>query len=146
MQDINNIKGLNCYAFGETLTGQPDDIFKYLWSQEGIEQLKKYFNSPSDCIYGIKIVPIGIEKIMEHSETALDIKLGTYSLPFLSGGFGCQKLTSQYYQTEFTVGPFNPVYNNFLDFNPYSKMSIYLPFVGYQELDINNFVNKLLIK
>ena len=142
MQDINNIKGLNCYAFGETLTGQPDDIFKYLWSQEGIDELTKFFSSPSDCIYSIKIVPIGIEKIMEHSERAMEIKLGTYSLPFLSGGFGCQKLTSQYYQTEFTVGPFNPVYNNFLDFNPYSKMSIYLPFVGYQELDINNFVNK----
>ena len=29
MQDINNIKGLNCYAFGEQLTGQPDAIFDY---------------------------------------------------------------------------------------------------------------------
>ena len=42
------------------------------------------------------------------------------------------------------VGTFtiNPIYNNFLDFAPFSKTLIYLPFVGYQELPISEMVGR----
>ena len=42
------------------------------------------------------------------------------------------------------VGSFtiNPIYDNFLDFAPFSKTLIYLPFVGYQELPISEMVGR----
>lgn len=42
------------------------------------------------------------------------------------------------------VGTFtiNPIYNNFLDFAPFSKTFIYLPFVGYQELPISEMIGR----
>ena len=42
------------------------------------------------------------------------------------------------------IGTFtiNPIYNNFLDFAPFSKTLIYLPFVGYQELPISEMIGR----
>ena len=42
------------------------------------------------------------------------------------------------------IGTFtlNPIYDNFLDFAPFSKTLIYLPFVGYQELPISEMIGR----
>ena len=37
-----------------------------------------------------------------------------------------------------------PIYNNFLDFYPYTKIEIYLPYMGFLTLPTNEFMNKVL--
>lgn len=49
-----------------------------------------------------------------------------------------------YYQT-FTYGEistFEPYYDNYLDYAPYTKMTLYLPYIGYKDVDPELFYTK----
>ena len=103
---------------------QLNSLGAWLWSSNFIDQLLKLFSSPMDAI-------IGLHKIYATPATgaAQNIKVG-----YLDSGVSSKIVTEQY--TTIDCGTINcyEYFGNVLDYNPYTNLRLYLPFIGIIEL------------
>ena len=111
--------------YNPTLT-QVNSLGAWLWSSNFIDQLLKLFSSPMDAI-------IGLHKIYATPATgeAQNIKVG-----YLDSGVSSKIVTDQY--TTVDCGTVNcyEYFGNVLDYNPYTNIRLYLPFIGI--IDLSN--------
>lgn len=104
-----------------------EDILKEL-----VEAIKRTISNPLDYIIGLNIIPsqglsIGTSKV---------VRFG-----FVSSGVSMPVLASQYFTVDCGALAFDTLCGNtFLDYAPYSKFSIYLPYIGFKDVDPNDFV------
>ena len=99
---------------------------------EIVEALKRLISNPLDYILGLNIIPSQGLSIGGSST----IKFG-----FVSSGVPMPRLSNQYFTVDCGSLTFDAVCGNtFLDYAPYSKFSIYLPYIGFREVDANDFV------
>lgn len=127
-----------------------DDLTNFtrnLWNQpksfyDAIQIAGRQQNSIFDYIQSLRYYPIN--KDFHHGSTYTSINLGT-GAKFQEVGAGGGAADFLLYKLTYTTGTVsvgvwdlsNSVYhwrNNFLDYSPYLKMSIYLPYVGTVEL------------
>ena len=100
--------------------------------QELVEALKRTISNPLDYIIGLNIIPsqglsIGGAKV---------VRFG-----FISSGVSMPQLANQYFTVDCGSLSFDTVCGDtFLDYAPYSKFSIYLPYIGFKDVDPNDFV------
>ena len=100
---------------------------------EIVDALKRSISNPLDYVVGFNIIPsqglsIGSNK--------------TIRFGFFSSGVSMPVLSSQYFTVDCGSISFNSICGNtFLDYAPYSKFSIYLPYIGFKAVDANDFVN-----
>lgn len=116
---------------------QLKSLASYLWSDAfSIDTFKKMFNNPMDCILGLSLVPVNLP----HG-TAQEITVGN-----LVSTVSCDKCTSQYVYIECGSISINAssFTNSYLDFSPYTEISIYLPFIGTQPLDVDEIMNSTI--
>ena len=112
--------------FGGTAT----DVFEVL--QEILEAIKRSISNPLDYIIGLNIIPsqglsIGSSKV---------VRFG-----FVSSGVSMPQLANQYFTVDCGSLSFDTLCGDtFLDYAPYSKFSIYLPYIGFKDVDPNDFV------
>lgn len=112
--------------FGGTAT----DVFEVL--QELVEAVKRSISNPLDYIIGLNIIPsqglsIGSNKV---------VRFG-----FVSSGVSMPQLANQYFTVDCGSLSFDTLCGDtFLDYAPYSKFSIYLPYIGFKDVDPNDFV------
>lgn len=112
--------------FGGTGT-TVEDILK-----EVVEALKRSISNPLDYIIGLNIIPsqglsVGAAKV---------VRFG-----FISSGVSMPQLANQYFTVDCGTLSFDTVCGDtFLDYAPYSKFSIYLPYIGFKDVDPNDFV------
>lgn len=103
---------------------QINSLGAWLWSSNFIDQLLKLFSSPMDAI-------IGLHKVYATPATgaAQNIKVG-----YLDSGVPSKVVTEQY--TTIDCGTINcyEYFGNVLDYNPYTNLRLYLPFIGIIEL------------
>ena len=116
---------------------QIQDIASFLWNdlanvQDVLNALIRIVADPMKLIIGLSIVPSqGL-----HKGSSAPVTVG----PFLTG-LNLTKLTSQYFTVDCGSLSFDTVCGNtFLDYAPYSKFSIYLPYIGTRTVDANDFV------
>ena len=106
------------------------DLAYFLWSAEPIDTLKKIFTNPIDCIVSLALYPFS-----PTVGTAKNIFLGmvdtSISAPTIKDIFQTIDMGSIY------VAEY---YNNFLDYSPYTKVSIYLPFIGICQLNVDDIM------
>lgn len=106
---------------------------RFLWS-DGLDlnSFKKLFNDPFDTLLGLSIIPIvpptsGTKKIMFGN---------------LDSGVSAKVISHQFVPNvdmgSVTLGE---VYNGALDYSPFTTVSIYLPFIGYRELNVQDVMN-----
>lgn len=108
---------------------------KFLWSDSfDLNNFKKLFNDPFDTLLGLSIVPIA-PKV----SGARNIMFGN-----LDSGVSANVLSSQW--TEFNCGSvvLNEVWHGALDYSPFTSCSIYLPFIGMRQLNINDVMGSTL--
>lgn len=103
---------------------QINSLGAWLWSSNFIDQLLKLFSSPMDAI-------IGLHKVYATPATgaAQNIKVG-----YLDSGVPSKIVTEQY--TTIDCGTINcyEYFGNVFDYNPYTNLRLYLPFIGIIEL------------
>lgn len=112
--------------FGGTGTTEVDVL------KEVVQALKRLISNPLDYIVGLNIIPSQGLSV----GTAQEIRFG-----FTNSGVSMPRLTSQYFTVDCGSLSFDTVCGNtFLDYAPYSKFSIYLPYIGVKDVDANDFV------
>lgn len=90
--------------------------------------LKHFFNKPADFVAGITICPF-----TPHGLSRWKPKFGTHtwshSYTMVDDTFVSINCGSIHVQ---------PFYNNCFDFSPYTKLTLWLPYIGYREIDADD--------
>lgn len=128
-----SVKGL--FTIWNPTPSQVAGLASYLWSSifsgDFIDQFKKWFSNPMDAIISLAYYPI-----VPTSEQTGEIKLGAFS----SGVTGVRVVKSMFQTLDCGTVSINRYFNNFLDFTPYTKISIYLPFIGVVPLNVDDIM------
>lgn len=111
-------------------SSQLDQLGGYLWDGSLIETLKKIWQDPMDGI-------IGLSQVYCTPTTG-----GTHNiiLGYLDSGVSSKVVTDQFAHIDCGEVEIAELNENATDYNPYTAIQIYLPFIGITELDINEFM------
>lgn len=106
--------------------GQLDSFGAWLWSSNFVEQLKKLFADPMQAI-------IGVHKVFATPSTggAQTIKCG-----YLDSGVSAAVVTNQYTTVDCGSASLREYFGNVFDYDPFTKVHIFLPFIGIVPLNI----------
>lgn len=115
-------------AYVPTVT-QLNDLADYIWGNydktDSNKVLSKILANPQDAIIGLFMLPF-----TPGSSTAIEVTIGSYgtsvNMPPLTAQFAdvdCGSLTIEEY------------WGNYLDYNPYTRITLFLPGVGEVQLD-----------
>ena len=113
---------------------QLKDLAQFLWSDNFVDNVKKFFNDPREIIVGLSIMPVIPDTGASKEVKAGGISTGVNGLP----------LTDQYKLDTYGSVSVKAEKGNFLDYNPYTKVTAHLPFVGEHSLDVNDVMGKTL--
>ena len=113
-------------VYNPTLS-EVNQLGAWLWSNNFIDQLLKMFNDPMQAIIGLHatfIQPI--------TGSAQNIKVG-----YLDSGVSALTVPTQYSTMDCGSVNLQEYFGNVFDYSPYTRVYIYLPFIGFKELDVS---------
>lgn len=113
---------------------QLKQLASFMWSQDFLDVLLKLQQNPYEAILSIKTVKCEVA-----TSGADHIILGNVDTQITSA-----EIINQYQQIDCGSIQIDRYYGNFLDYNPYTSVKIYLPFIGYRELDVDEVMNSNL--
>lgn len=105
---------------------QVDAFGAWLWSSNFVEQIKKMFNDPMQSI-------IGLHKIFA---APIDGGTATIKVGYLDSGVSSAYVDSQYVTVDCGSVTLREYFGNVFDYEPHTKVAIFLPFIGIQKLDV----------
>lgn len=117
---------------------QLKNLAQYMWgSLFDITTWKKIFADPMDCILGLSIVPVNVP-----SGGTDTVKVGN-----ISTGIVMNKASSQFVEVDCGTISIGEKWKAYLDYSPYTKLSIFLPFIGSHDLNIDDIqINTIGVK
>ena len=101
-----------------------DEIF----SDNIIQIIENIFNNPQDMIAGLSIVPFVVPVSGQYYH-----KVGRYT-----SSIAMQRAASQFVDIDCGSVLVEHYHNNFLDADPFTKLKIWLPYIGYQDLSVDD--------
>ena len=107
---------------------------QFLWSNNFLDNVKKLFANPMDAIIGLHMIYVTPTRGEQSN-----IVCGYVDSNILSN-----TVSNQYVEKSFGSIKINRYYNNILDYAPYTKIQIYLPYIGIVDLDTNEIMNGTL--
>lgn len=109
------------------------NLASYLWGDVfDISTWKKIFADPMDAILGLSIVPVNVP-----SAGSANVTIGN-----ISTGVSMTKASSQYVSIDCGTINVNEYWGAYLDYSPYTKAEIYLPFIGTHPVTIDDIMGK----
>lgn len=131
---IDALDGGFMTAFLPTLS-QLNDLASYLWSNPiSFESLEKMISNPFDLIIGLHMLPISIA-----SSGTKAIKPGA-----LVSGISAAYTDKQIVTKDFGTLAIAERWGSVLDYAPYTKISIHLPYIGTRTLNTDEVMNKTI--
>lgn len=124
--DAGLITMYNCTA------GQLQVLGNYLWSNiyDLETNFTKLFASPMEAIIGLSIIPV-----TPTLGGASTVKFGN-----IDTHISMSKLSSQFVEKDMGSVSVKKWIGSFMDYSPYVKLSLYLPYIGYRELNPDDVV------
>lgn len=114
-----------------TLSGIWDDIKK------GLEM---YGSNPMECVQGLRFYPFDLTSIFTQTQSQNYVYFGAYQLQ-LQNSSVYKMIYANGYKDLGSV-TIRRTFKDWRDFEPYTKLSIYLPYVGRYQLDLNKYYDK----
>lgn len=105
---------------------QVDSFGAWLWSSNFIEQIKKLFADPMQAI-------IGIHKVFCTPITGENRNI---VCGYIDSGVSSKIVTNQYVSIDCGTISLREYFGSVMDYAPYTKVKIYLPFIGIVPLDV----------
>lgn len=110
-------------------------LASYMWTGGfDINTFRKIFADPMDCILGLSIVPVAIP-----DGGIVPVTVGNNAT-----GVNMTRAGSQYVSVDCGSLTINEFWGAYLDYSPYTKVDIYLPFIGIHQLNTDDVMNKTL--
>lgn len=106
---------------------QIDDFGGWLWSSDFIDQILKIFNNPMEAI-------IGLHKIYA---TPIDAGNSTIKVGYLDSEVPSAYIRQQFIELDCGTVDLNEEFGNVFDYEPFTNVKLYLPFVGIVPLNVS---------
>lgn len=114
---------------------QLNNLASYLWSDAfSLDSFKKIFADPMDAILGLSIVPVD-----PSIASVRDVTIGN-----VNTGISMRIVSSQYVQFDCGNIKLDEYWGAFLDYSPYTKVNIYLPYIGVRQLSTDDVMKKTI--
>lgn len=118
-------------------------LIDWLMSDDFLTNISRFFNEPTEYLIGCKYYPFdlslhsptGVGVVGKYRVGNIDTPLGVTAAPIYSD------FDRKLGECSFLVEPY---YGNFLDYSPYTKYDLYLPYIGYRTINPNDIVNRTL--
>lgn len=129
---ISNVKASSLYTIWNPTQDQLNNLATFLWSTDFVDLIKKVLQSPMDAMISLALFPITPDTDGTH----------VINLGYVPSGVSALRVSNQFqtFQTSGLVVPHK--YNSYLDYSPYTTAEIYLPFIGFKSLNINDVMGK----
>lgn len=100
----------------------------WLWSSNFVDQLLKVFNNPMESIIGL------------HKVYASPVIGGTSNIKvgYLDSGVSSKFVSNQYTKIDCGTVNLQEYFGNVFDYAPYTTIELYLPCIGFVQLDVAN--------
>ena len=127
-----NISASSLYTIWNPSQAQLNNLANFLWSTDFVDTIKKILQSPMDALISLALFPVTPPTDGTHN-----IALG-----YIDSGVVAPRVSDQFMtvQTSGLVVPHK--YNSYLDYAPYTRAEIFLPFIGFCPLNINDIMGK----
>lgn len=107
-------------------------LANFLWSpQWSIDTFKKILANPLDCILGLMVMPL-----LPATTSTKEMSVGN-----IATGITLNYFMNQFYDFDCGTFKIDEYYMSYLDYAPYTKVSIYLPYIGDQQLNTDEVMN-----
>lgn len=107
----------------------------YLWSDLfDIATLKKLYANPMDCIIGLQIVPVDCSSPIQR-----EVTVGNRPT-----GINLTVAGKQYYEVDCGSYTLKEYWGSYLDYSPYTQVSIALPYIGIHALDTDDVMGETI--
>ena len=106
---------------------------QFLWGSNIFDKFSLVNNNPIENIISCKSIPINTDG------TNQEIVLGN-----VTTGVNGEKISNNFAKQTIGSIAINEHYHNFLDYAPYTNVILYLPYIGFKELDTTLVMNKTL--
>lgn len=120
---------------------QLGDFADYLWTSTFLDDLKLLFNDPMEGVISCRMFPFSLTSHDgAHVGASTPINIGnvvtTANGHPIGNGYSCR----------FDLGSISvdEYYGSALDYEPYTKLAIYLPYIGIKDISTNDFMGKTL--
>lgn len=113
-----------------------NNIGQILWSSSFIDSLVKSFYSPIDAIISLNLIP-SIENVYTYGNG--EIALGNYNTNIVA-----PKLASQFFDVDMGTYTFDEYWASALDYNPYTTIQLFLPYIGMVNLSPDDVMSKTI--
>lgn len=124
-----------CTAYNPTLV-QLQALANYMWTDTifDINNLKKLFADPMDVFMGLLIVPVAVDNGGNH-----EFLVGNWST-----GLYMNTVANQYQTVDCGSIDLEEFWGAYLDYSPYTKIELYLPFIGTVPINADDFMGKTM--
>lgn len=127
-----NISASSLYTIWNPSQAQLNNLANFLWSTDFVDTIKKILQSPMDALISLALFPVNPPTDGTHN-----IALG-----YINSGVSAPRVSDQFMTVQ-TTGLIVPhKYNSYLDYAPYTRAEIFLPFIGFCPLNINDIMGK----
>ena len=116
---------------------QVQQIGSILWDDGFVNAIVKSFSSPIDAIVALNIVPSG--NAVQTSTSTKRLFLGNYDT-----GIEMPLVTSQFFEQDMGTLFIKPYWASALDYNPYTTIQLFLPYIGFVDLSPDDVMGKTL--
>lgn len=112
---------------------QMAQLASYMWTGAfDLNTFKKIFADPMDCILGLSIVPVDVP-----SAGLSEVKVGN-----IGTGISMTVAASQYVEVDCGTLNVQEFWGAYLDYDPYTKAEIYLPYIGTHPIAVDDIMGK----
>ena len=116
------------FAIYNPTQGEINSFGAWLWSSNFVDQLLKLFNDPMQAI-------IGLHKVFATPTTSGQ---DTIHVGYLDSGVSSDVVSAQYVTVDCGSVTLRETFQNVFDYNPFTEVNLYLPFIGIQKLNVGD--------
>ena len=116
------------YSIYNPTLAEINSFGSWLWSSNFVDQLLKLFNDPMQAV-------IGLHKVFAQPNISgrQNIKVG-----YLDSGVAANTVGAQYTDVDCGTVSLYEYFGNAFDYDPFTEIHLYLPFIGIVQLDCGN--------
>lgn len=127
-----NISASSLYTIWNPSQAQLNSLASFLWSTDFVDTIKKILQSPMDALISLALFPVTPTTDGTHN----------ISLGYIDSGVAAKRVSDQFMTVQTSGLVVTHKYNSYLDYAPYTKAEIFLPFIGFCPLNINDIMGK----
>lgn len=128
-----NLGFFTVYNFTDSDETQLQAIAQFLWSDNVLDNFKKYFNNFSDNIFALYILPYTPSTL-----PTKNFKVGRLESETITG---VKYLVSRYVDIPMGEVKVDPRWTSYVDYSPYTRFELYLPGIGIHSIDADDIMS-----